>query len=107
MNEEEICICEHNYNCLVYKCVKNQFLNKKGEFVFQVRMIPQKRMSCNDCQRGDDLIQRYNDDNDYLKTDPEELVHGKYYNLEACNVRDEEDCDLRFARYEEVKPCIG
>ena len=101
MNEDQDYVCLNDSNCLVYKCVKNQFMNKKGEIVFHTRMIPQKRLSCKDrkCPYWDSLIDKYRDDSDYLKTEPEELVDGKYYILKPCDIKDAEDFNLYFAEY--------
>jgi hypothetical protein len=42
---EKLMICKG----LVYRYKENNFINKKGEIVFQKRFIPVKRLSCTGC----------------------------------------------------------
>ena len=102
MNEEnEIVCCDHI--CLVYKCVVKEFLNKKSEFVFQTRMIPQKRLSCKKCEWNENLVYKYREDKDFLRTNHHDLVHGKYYSLVVSSIKNEDDFDIEFIEYKKPK----
>lgn len=96
----------------IYKCKMNEFINKKGEIVFQTRFTPMKSLSCSGCDRCywardelDELRTNKNRFNSRLITDEPE--HNALYKLDITNVsRDWEsglidDYDLKLVRVEE------
>ena len=91
----------------IYRCKINRFLNSKKEYVEQVRMIPQKRLSCRGCQHCGYLEEQISD---FIQNKesllPEEPVNGALYHIEIINeVQDWEtgivdEWDLAFIKME-------
>ena len=79
---------EENNLCVgrIYKCKINTFINKKGEVIYQKRMLPQKRMSCGGCEHCSWLLDEIKNfiDEDIL-TKIQDPIDGQYYRLEIVN----------------------
>lgn len=86
----------------IYRCKINIFLNAKKEYVEQIRMIPQKRLSCQGCmycgQINDELPDFINMKESLI---PEEAVDGALYRLDIINGVADWEYDLGFIQIDE------
>jgi len=100
---KEIIINENKGNeCkgLIFRASVNSFIEKKGNYVYQERMILLKRKSCSGCE-----------DCDWIKENFEEMVadehfpiiqnirHGCLYTLIVTYENDDDDYELEFIPY--------
>ena len=73
----------------IYKCKVNQFINKRGEYVSQERMIPLKRKSCPGCEfcgpTLDDLKESIANDTMPI-IDDRFPKNNSLYKLVICNI---------------------
>lgn len=74
---------------LYYRCKVNTFLNAKGEYVHQERMVLLKRMSCSGCPQCLYLKDELRESVDPLMDKPpaiDDAIHERIYILTIVNV---------------------
>ena len=112
MYEKEYIINSENSICKgkIYKAKINNFINAKGEYINQIRMVPLKRKSCPGCQYCSNLIDNLLEISDMYETSDilSNIEHGRLYSLTIVNqTRDFEtgiidDWDVEFVEINEI-----
>lgn len=89
----------------VYRGRRNSFVNKKGEYVYQERMLPLKKQSCPGCKHCDYLFDELYDGLSLPIID--NIEDGALYRLKVVNESMDwetgiiDDYDLQFVKIEE------
>lgn len=95
---------------LFYRCKVNSFINSKGAYVYQERMVPLKRMSCPGCVHCGDLLDELNEVAfDKYMNGPviEKIKDSGLYKLQITNISTDwesgivDDWDIEFVLVEE------
>ena len=86
MNLLKLIDVENTCKGQVYRCKINSFINAKNEYVYQERMLLQKRMTCSGCEQCgyiDEMFREW-----IIEGNPmviQEAIHNAYYRLEVIN----------------------
>lgn len=96
----------------IYKAIINNYINSKGEYINQVRMIPLKRKSCPGCLYCNGItesLRGISDIDNYLLPTISHVEHGKLYSLNIVNEHYDfengivDDWDLEFIEINEIE----
>lgn len=95
-------------NGRIYRAKLNTFINQKGEYIYQERMVPVKRLSCKGCERCGWEEENLSEfiANEVPIIMEKSIEHNALYRLECCNLNYDfetgicDDWDLSFVKIE-------
>lgn len=66
---------------LIFRCTVNTFVNAKGEYIHQERMIPMKRLSCPGCENCGFIRDNFREYTEENLVGVDKIEHGRLYRL--------------------------